>query len=60
MGVLALLIVLELVVDSLKRQFWPTEIDVWQELERDESVRRKIVERGGEGGYSLEAEEGTR
>ena len=53
-AVLIVLVVIDLVVDVFKRWLWPSEIDVWQELEKDEGVMKKLLERGGECGYSVE------
>jgi len=52
-AVLAALVVIELVIDVVKRWVWPSEIDVWQELERDAAVMKQLIERGGEGGYGV-------
>jgi phospholipid-translocating ATPase len=52
-AVLAVVIVLELGVDVLRRTYWPTLIDLWQELEQDIGIRRRLEESGGEGGYGL-------
>jgi phospholipid-translocating ATPase len=56
-AVLAALVVIELVGDVLQKWFWPSEIDAWQELEQDETIMRRLVERGGEGGYGVEISE---
>lgn len=50
---LAAVIVPELVVDTLKRRFWPSITDIWQELEQDKCIRRRLEVSGGEGGYSV-------
>lgn len=52
-AVLAVLLVGECVVDAIKRWGWPSEIEVWQELEQDEKVMARLLERGGAGGYGV-------
>lgn len=55
-GILAALILVELLGDVCMRWLWPTEIEIWQELEQDEKVRKRLVEVGGYGIGSAEAE----
>lgn len=33
--VVAMLVVFELIVNMLKKRFWPSIVDVWQEIEED-------------------------
>lgn len=46
---LAALIVPDLVFEALKRRFWPSMIEVWQELEQDKEVMKRLEETEGEG-----------
>lgn len=48
-AIMAALIVPDLVVEALQRRFWPTVIQVWQELEQNGEVMRKLQERDGDG-----------
>jgi len=41
---LAALIVLELGVSSLRKTFWPTDTDVFQELQKDAFIRNRFEE----------------
>lgn len=53
LAITAALVVLDLAIDACKKWWWPTSVEIWQELEQDETVKRKILEVGGEGGYSV-------
>lgn len=59
---LAAVILLELGVSSIRKAFWPTDIDLFQELQRDPGVRRRFEEslrREEDGGMvEVEGEEG--
>lgn len=55
---LASLIVLELGVSSVRKSFWPTETDLFQELQKDPQIRKRFEERlkwEAEGGMGEEA-----
>ncbi|KAG0647426.1 phospholipid-transporting ATPase [Hyphodiscus hymeniophilus] len=52
-AVLAVVIMLELGIDMLQKIYWPSSIDVWQELEQDSEIRKRLEMSGGEGGYGL-------
>lgn len=41
---LAALVLLELGVSSVRKAFWPTDVDLFQELQRDPGVRRRFEE----------------
>ena len=43
------LVVVELGIDAVQRRFWPSLTDIWQKLEQDEGIRRKLEESGCEG-----------
>jgi len=45
-AVLATLIIPELIVDALKRRFWPSIVDIWQELEQDQCIRGRLEASG--------------
>lgn len=47
------LVVLDLSIDAVKKWWWPTSVEIWQELEQDERVKEKLREVGGEGRYSV-------
>jgi len=47
------LIVADLAMDACGKWWWPSKIEIWQELEGSETVRMKLKEVGGEGGYSI-------
>jgi phospholipid-translocating ATPase len=51
-GVLA---VGDLAIDACKKWWWPTQVEIWQELEQDAKVRKKLKDVGGEGGYGVRA-----
>jgi hypothetical protein len=56
-AIIAVLIVSDLAIDSIKRWWWPSLVQRWQVLEQDPEIRRKMVEVGGEGGYGIAKEE---
>jgi phospholipid-translocating ATPase len=35
-------IIFELVVASIKKNIWPSDVDVWQFLEKDEAIRQRL------------------
>ena len=51
--VLTALFAIETAIDTLRRWASPTAVDVWQELEKDPEVKRRLLEVGGEGGYGV-------
>ncbi|KAG5976494.1 hypothetical protein E4U55_007305 [Claviceps digitariae] len=46
---LATLVVMDLVVQAVRRVYWPTDQDLMQRIEKDEEARRAVCE-GGDGG----------
>jgi hypothetical protein len=52
--VLIFVVGLEVAVEAVGRRWWPSLIEVWQELEGDEGVKTRLGERGGVGGYGIE------
>ena len=46
----------EVVVEVFGRWWGKDLVAVWQELEQDEGVRRRLREEGGEGGYGVGVE----
>ena len=48
-SVVTVLVVVELGIDAVQRRFWPSLTDIWQKLEQDEGIRRKLEESGREG-----------
>jgi hypothetical protein len=42
MVVVAVLVVVDVVVDTLQRRFWPSITDIWQELEKDKAVKARL------------------
>jgi phospholipid-translocating ATPase len=47
-AIMAALIIPDLVFDALKRRFWPNMIEIWQELEQDPEIMRKLREEDGD------------
>lgn len=41
-AILLVIIMLEIVINTLKRQFMPNIIETWQELEQDARVRTRL------------------
>jgi hypothetical protein len=52
-AIIAVLIVSDLAIDSIKRWWWPSLVQRWQVLEQDPEIRRKMVEVGGREGMVL-------
>lgn len=51
--ILGVLLLADMVGWTVGKWWWPSRIEVWQELEKREDVRKMLVEVGGEGGYGV-------
>jgi phospholipid-translocating ATPase len=51
--VLTVVLLLELVITVLRKVYWPTLIEVWQELEQDGDIRRRLEKMSVGGGYGI-------
>jgi hypothetical protein len=48
-----MLVVMDLIINAVQKWWWPTRIEIWQELEQDLTIMKKLAEVGGEGGYGV-------
>lgn len=47
------LVLADMMMNVAGKWWWPSRIEIWQELERDPSVKRKLEDLGGKGGYGV-------